>query len=81
MTRSLTVLCESDQTLVDEHGIVSVDVQTEQHESTSTDSTYGVQETQALCDEVVGGLAVALVTEVVLRKHRGRVVEWRYSYG
>ena len=66
MTRSLTILRESDQTLVDELGIVGVDVEAQQHESSSAHSTYGVQQVERLCYEIVGGLAVVLVMQVVL---------------
>ena len=42
MARSLTVLGQCYQTLIDESCIVGVDVEAEQHETSGTDSTYGV---------------------------------------
>ena len=41
-------------------------VETEQHETSSADPTDGVQEVEGLCYHVELGLAVGLVTKVVL---------------
>ena len=67
MAWSLAVLGESDKTLVDERSVVGMDVQAEQHESSSTHSTYGVQQVQGLRYEVVRGLTVGLVPKIVLK--------------
>ena len=72
MTGSLTVLSESLQTLVDQLHIVSIDVETEQDQPSRGHSTYAVQETQGLKDEVVAVLTIHLLTQVILRE-RGRI--------
>lgn len=69
VTRSLAVLSQSDETLVDEGGIVGMDVETQQHEASSTDSTDGVQEVESLSYEIVGSLAVALMPQIVLEEN------------
>ena len=69
MTRSLAVLSQSDETLVNEGGIVGMDVETQQHEASGTDSTDGVQKMESLSDEIVGSLAVALMPQIVLEEN------------
>ena len=71
MARALAVLGQCDHALVDELGIVGMDVEAEQHEPASRDATYAVQEAQGLSYEVVGHLTKALVTQVVLRREQG----------
>ena len=66
MAGSLTVLCECDETLVDEVGIVGMDVEAEKHESSSAHSTDGVQQVQRLRYQVVRSLTVSLVPEIIL---------------
>lgn len=63
---ALAVLSERHKALVDEHGIVSMDVEAEQHQSTSNHTTYGVQQVQSLSYEIVQCLAVGLMPQVVL---------------
>ena len=69
MTRSLTVLGERLEALVDEFHVVAVDVETEQDESPCGDPTDTVQESQSLKDQVVVVLTVSLSTEIVLQTH------------
>ena len=69
MTRSLTVLGERLEALVDEFHVVAVDVETEQDESPRGDPTDTVQESQGLKDQVVVVLTVSLSTEIVLQTH------------
>ena len=70
MAGALAVLCQCDHALVDELGIVGMDVEAEQHEPSSGDPTYAVQEAQGLSNEVVGDLATGLVSQVVLRREQ-----------
>ena len=66
MAWSLTVLSQSDQCLCYQLHVVGMDVETEQDEATSSDTTDTVQELESFKDEVVAGLTVLLFAEVVL---------------
>lgn len=68
MARALAVFRQCDHALVDELSIFSMYVETEQHEPTSSDTTYTVQQPQSLCYKVVRCLALCLVTKIVLRE-------------
>ena len=63
---ALTVLGERGKALVDEFDIVSVDVKAEKHQTSSGHTTNAVQKLEGLQNEVIWGLTVGLLPEVVL---------------
>jgi hypothetical protein len=78
MAGSLAVLRQSLQALVDELHIVGIDIETEQYQPSSGDTTDAVQEAQGLQDQVVAVLAVGLLPKVVLHVSVGndKGVRW-----
>ena len=65
MTWALAVLSERLQSLVDEIGVVLVDVETQQSQASSGAATYTVQELQRLTDHVVFAFSALHAQEVL----------------
>ena len=78
MTRTLTVLSESDEGLGDEVDVALVDVEAEETQTPRGAAADAVQELQGLAHQVE--LGVALLPQVVLDKPTERsVFFWTFS--
>lgn len=68
MARALAILGQAFQSLVDQHYILLIDVQTQQAQATCCTSTNAVQKLKGLTDEVVICFIVLIPQEVLKTK-------------